>query len=239
MRESLRERAIILRLAPHLLRTLPIYLPRSERRLPRGVHDLRPARGRRERRTAPARRRGGARPCRAGARAPRRRLRLPRVCDRRRAADARDRARGRSSTVRSSRTTRASRVCWAKVASPERSSATSSPARRGDPREDDRQRNRRLVGAASVARHGQLRDATSRARASTSSSAPAPFAPARALLVPSGEDDRRFVFVIPWEDRYYAGTTDTAYEGDLEAPAVEQNRRRLRPRCGRAVVPAT
>jgi glycerol-3-phosphate dehydrogenase len=42
------------------------------------------------------------------------------------------------------------------------------------------------------------------------------------LLVPSGEDDRRFVFVIPWEDRYYAGTTDTAYQGDLEAPAVEQ-----------------
>ncbi len=30
VRESLRERAIILRLAPHLLRTLPIYLPRSE-----------------------------------------------------------------------------------------------------------------------------------------------------------------------------------------------------------------
>ena len=42
------------------------------------------------------------------------------------------------------------------------------------------------------------------------------------LLVPSGEDDRRFVFVIPWEDRYYAGTTDTAYQGDLESPAVEQ-----------------
>ena len=30
VRESLRERAIILRLAPQLLRTLPIYLPRSD-----------------------------------------------------------------------------------------------------------------------------------------------------------------------------------------------------------------
>ena len=42
VRESLRERAIILRLAPHLLRTLPIYLPRSDARLSRGftIYDL-------------------------------------------------------------------------------------------------------------------------------------------------------------------------------------------------------
>jgi glycerol-3-phosphate dehydrogenase len=40
-------------------------------------------------------------------------------------------------------------------------------------------------------------------------------------LVPSSDDDGRFVFVLPWEGRYYAGTTDTAYDGDLDDPAVD------------------
>jgi glycerol-3-phosphate dehydrogenase len=42
-----------------------------------------------------------------------------------------------------------------------------------------------------------------------------------ALVTPSGADDGRFVFIIPWEDRVYAGTTDTAYQGDLDHPAVD------------------
>jgi glycerol-3-phosphate dehydrogenase len=42
-----------------------------------------------------------------------------------------------------------------------------------------------------------------------------------ALVTPSGADDRRFIFIIPWEDRVYAGTTDTPYPGDLDHPAVD------------------
>ncbi len=41
-----------------------------------------------------------------------------------------------------------------------------------------------------------------------------------ALFVPSGADDRRFVFVIPWGDRVYAGTTDTEHRGGLDDPPV-------------------
>jgi len=43
---------------------------------------------------------------------------------------------------------------------------------------------------------------------------------AAALAVPSAAGDGRFVFLVPWEDRVYAGTTDTAYSGDLDRPAV-------------------
>ncbi len=32
--------------------------------------------------------------------------------------------------------------------------------------------------------------------------------------------DGRFVFLVPWEDRVYAGTTDTPYAGDLDQPPV-------------------
>jgi glycerol-3-phosphate dehydrogenase len=32
--------------------------------------------------------------------------------------------------------------------------------------------------------------------------------------------DGRYVFIVPWEDRVYAGTTDTPYDGDLDSPAV-------------------
>ena len=42
-----------------------------------------------------------------------------------------------------------------------------------------------------------------------------------ALAVPSAAGDGRFVFLVPWEDRVYAGTTDTPYSGDLDRPAVE------------------
>ena len=42
-----------------------------------------------------------------------------------------------------------------------------------------------------------------------------------ALVAPSGAHDGRFIFIVPWEDRVYAGTTDTPYSGDLDHPAVE------------------
>jgi glycerol-3-phosphate dehydrogenase len=42
-----------------------------------------------------------------------------------------------------------------------------------------------------------------------------------ALVAPSGADDGRFIFIVPWEDRVYAGTTDTPYAGDLDRPEVE------------------
>jgi glycerol-3-phosphate dehydrogenase len=38
-------------------------------------------------------------------------------------------------------------------------------------------------------------------------------------------DRRRMLFVIPWHDAVLVGTTDTAYEGDLDAPAVEPDDR--------------
>ncbi len=43
-----------------------------------------------------------------------------------------------------------------------------------------------------------------------------------ALFVPSGAGDRRYVFIVPWGDRVYAGTTDTEYHGDLDDPPVTE-----------------
>jgi len=45
------------------------------------------------------------------------------------------------------------------------------------------------------------------------------------VVAPSAAHDGRFVFLIPWEDRVYAGTTDTAYSGELEDPAVDDSDR--------------
>jgi glycerol-3-phosphate dehydrogenase len=42
-----------------------------------------------------------------------------------------------------------------------------------------------------------------------------------ALVAPSGAHDGRFIFIVPWEDRAYAGTTDTPYPGNLDHPAVD------------------
>ena len=42
-----------------------------------------------------------------------------------------------------------------------------------------------------------------------------------ALVAPSGAGDGRYIFIVPWEDRVYAGTTDTPYAGDLDHPAVD------------------
>src|SRR5256884_3066119 len=41
-----------------------------------------------------------------------------------------------------------------------------------------------------------------------------------AVVAPSAAHDGRYVFIVPWEGRVYAGTTDTPYQGDLEDPAV-------------------
>jgi glycerol-3-phosphate dehydrogenase len=46
-----------------------------------------------------------------------------------------------------------------------------------------------------------------------------------AVVIPSAAGDHRFVFLIPWGDRFYAGTTDTAYSGDLDHPAVADSDR--------------
>jgi len=46
-----------------------------------------------------------------------------------------------------------------------------------------------------------------------------------AIIAPSAADDGRFVFLIPWQDRVYAGTTDTLYSGDLEDPAADDSDR--------------
>jgi glycerol-3-phosphate dehydrogenase len=46
-----------------------------------------------------------------------------------------------------------------------------------------------------------------------------------ALAVPSAAGDGRYVFLVPWENRVYAGTTDTPYSGDLDQPAVEDSDR--------------
>src|SRR4029077_16039141 len=41
-----------------------------------------------------------------------------------------------------------------------------------------------------------------------------------AVVAPSAAHDGRYIFIVPWEDRVYAGTTDTPYRGDLDTPAV-------------------
>jgi len=41
-----------------------------------------------------------------------------------------------------------------------------------------------------------------------------------AVVAPSAAHDGRYIFIVPWEDRVYAGTTDTPYRGDLDDPDV-------------------
>lgn len=40
------------------------------------------------------------------------------------------------------------------------------------------------------------------------------------LLVPSVAERGAFIFVVPWGPRVYAGTTDTPFDGDLDAPTA-------------------
>ena len=221
VRESLRERAIILRLAPHLLRTLPIYLPRSDLafRAAFTIYDLlaigvNVARHRRVDaeeldRVAPGlEHRGGgfvyhecatddARLTLEIARAAAAHGAL--VANHARVEGLLGDGRVTGAIVRDELSGETAEIRAKTTVNATgvwseqlQSLATDSP--------------RRHVASKGI--HLVFRPGAVRARTG--------------LLVPSGEDDRRFVFVIPWEDRYYAGTTDTAYEGDLEAPAVEQ-----------------
>lgn len=41
-------------------------------------------------------------------------------------------------------------------------------------------------------------------------------------IIRSGAGDGRLLFTIPWEDRVYVGTTDTGYGGTLDEPAAEE-----------------
>jgi glycerol-3-phosphate dehydrogenase len=42
-----------------------------------------------------------------------------------------------------------------------------------------------------------------------------------AVVLPSAAGDGRFIFLVPWGDRVYAGTTDTPFSGDLDHPTVD------------------
>jgi glycerol-3-phosphate dehydrogenase len=46
-----------------------------------------------------------------------------------------------------------------------------------------------------------------------------------AIIAPSTARDGRFIFLVPWDDRVYAGTTDTPYSGDLDDPAADDSDR--------------
>lgn len=46
-----------------------------------------------------------------------------------------------------------------------------------------------------------------------------------AVGLPSAAGDGRWIFVMPWADRTYAGTTDTDYRGDLDDPRVTEEDR--------------
>ncbi|HEX2090074.1 MAG TPA: glycerol-3-phosphate dehydrogenase/oxidase [Actinomycetota bacterium] len=45
------------------------------------------------------------------------------------------------------------------------------------------------------------------------------------VILPSAAHDKRLIFLIPWEGRVYAGTTDTEYTGDLADPPVTDDDR--------------
>ncbi len=222
VRESLRERAIILRLAPHLLRTLPIYLPRSDLafRAAFTIYDL---------------------------------LALGVNVARHRHVDADelDRVapglehRGGGFVYHECATddarltleiARAAAAHGALVANHARVEAllgdgrvTGAIVRDELDGETAEIRAKTTVNATGVWSERLQSLATDSPRRHVASKGihlvfrPGAVRARTGLLIPSGEDDRRFVFVIPWEGRYYAGTTDTAYEGDLEAPAVEQS----------------
>ena len=222
VRESLRERAILLRLAPHLLRTLPIYIPRTGAvlRTGLGVYDA---------------------------------LAAGVNIARHRTVDADELAAWASGmehdggglvyyecTTDDARLTlevaRAAAAHGALVANHARVEALVGEGRVAGARVRDELtgetleiRARTTVNATGVWAEALQSLATAEPRRHvTSKGVHLVFRPgavrARAgALVPSVDDDRRFVFVLPWEGRYYAGTTDTAYDGDLDDPAVDES----------------
>jgi glycerol-3-phosphate dehydrogenase len=52
--------------------------------------------------------------------------------------------------------------------------------------------------------------------------APGAIRTSAAVVLPSVTGDGRYIFVVPWDDRAYAGTTDTPYAGDLDDPTVDE-----------------
>jgi glycerol-3-phosphate dehydrogenase len=90
-------------------------------------------------------------------------------------------------------------------------------------------RARAVVNAAGVWADRILRraDGSARVRLLPSKGVHLVFAPGTvrakaALVAPSAAHDGRYIFIVPWEDRAYAGTTDTPYSGDLDHPAVDE-----------------
>ena len=219
VRESLRERAVILRLAPHLLRTLPIYVPLTDLSLRAGLalYDV---------------------------------LATGKNVARHRRVDAAEldavapglEHRGAGLVYYECATddarltlevARAAAKHGGLVANHARVEALAGDGRVSGARVRDELsgetldvRARTTVNATGVWAETLQSLATDEPRRHvTSKGVHLMFRPgvvrARAgALVPSAHDDGRFVFVIPWEDRYYAGTTDTAYGGDLDAPDV-------------------
>jgi glycerol-3-phosphate dehydrogenase len=80
---------------------------------------------------------------------------------------------------------------------------------------------RSLAGAAGAAGRGRLQPS----KGVHLVFAPGAVRTSAALAVSSAAGDGHYVFLVPWEDRVYAGTTDTPYSGDLDHPAVEDSDR--------------
>ena len=221
VRESLRERAILLRLAPHLLRTLPIYVPRTGAVLRTGLSlydvlavGVNVARHRRVDADeldawAPGMEHDGG-----GL--------VYYEC-------ATDDARLTLEVAR------AAAAHGALVANHARVEALLGDGRVDGARVRDEQsgetlevRARTTVNATGVWAGALQSLATDEPRRHVASKGvhlvfrPGAVRARAGALVPSADGDGRFVFVLPWDGRYYAGTTDTAYDGDLDDPAVDE-----------------
>jgi glycerol-3-phosphate dehydrogenase len=231
VRESLRERGLLFRLAPHLIRPVPMYLLAGDRRSRAryglgltgydllaagrniGVHRSVTAEQVRQAMPGLAARSGGFR------------------CFEGQTDDAR-------LTIEVARTAQAS---GAVLANHVRAEALLGGARVAGAVAADEMTGERFeirarvtVNAAGVwadqVRSLAAAGAAGRGRLQPSKGVHLVFAPGAvrtraALAVSSAADDGHHVFVVPWEDRVYAGTTDTPYSGDLDRPAVEDSDR--------------
>ena len=229
VRESLRERGLLFRLAPHLIRPVPMYLLAGDRRsrtrygLGLTVYDLMAAgRNLGVHRYATAEQVRQAIP---GLAAPSGGYR----CFEGQTDDAR-------LTIE---VARAAQACGAVLANHVRAEALPGGARvsgavaaeemTGERFEirarvtvnaagvwADQVRSLAGTGAAGAAGVGRLRPS----KGVHLVFAPGAVRTRAALTVTSAAGDGRYVFLIPWENRVYAGTTDTPYSGDLDHPAV-------------------
>ena len=222
--ESLRERSILLRLAPHLVRPMPMYFPvealhhRAYRRLGLTVYDALAA-GRNVHwhrgvsfeemcRVAP----GLGRPTRGFA------YHECRTDDARLTVEVARVAAGYGALVANHASVEAltgdGRV----------SGATVSDRMTGE-RFDVRAKV--VVNAGGVwAERIQAMAASSPRRLRPSKGVHLVFAPGAVrvragMLIPSRTGDGRYLFVVPWAGRTYVGTTDTEYDGDPDDPKVD------------------